>query len=281
MQYKCEVMFTAFFIKNNKESFLRNFSRIVMRLTQLLFSRVGKWSIQYSNLPERYIKRSMEQVYWKNPKGPQYRPNAEVKRKKYHFSTHRPWTAQFREENAPGRHHPKIFLEPIKEWSIFRGDRVEILVGKDKGKQGIVKQIFEERNWVTVEGLNCQLKCVGKTKNFPGVYMQEEQPLLVTSEIALVDPSDLTATTIEWRYTEEGKKVRVSTKTGRIIPVPASMEETIDYKSKSAYKEQPKDTSADDVAEVTFDPKLRTFEMDIMEENGIKEDRIPAKSYWY
>lgn len=252
-----------------------------MRLTHLLLSRVGKWSKQFSNLPDRYVKRAMEQVHWKNPKAIQYRPNVEVKRKKFYFSTQRPWTAQFRQENAPGVHHPKIFLEPIKEWSFFRGDRVEILVGKDKGKQGIVKQIFEERNWVTVDGLNCELKPMGKTKNFPGVYVQEEQPLLVTREIALVDPSDLTATPIEWRYTEEGKKVRVSTRTGRIIPIPASMEETIDYKAKASYKEQPKDTKADDVAEVTFEPKLKTFEMEIMEDMGIKEERVPPKSYWY
>lgn len=154
-------------------------------------------------------------------------------------------------------------------------------MGKDKGKQGIVKQIFEERNWVTVEGLNCKMKVVGKTKDFPGIYMLEEQPLLVTTDIALVDPSDLTATPFEWRYTEEGKKVRVSTRTGRIIPLPATMEETIDYKTKATYKEQPKNTKADDVLEITFEPMLKTFEMDIADKMGIKDDRVPAKSYWY
>lgn len=41
-----------------------------------------------------------------------------------------------------------------------RGDRVEILVGRDKGKQGIVSQIYQERNWVIVEGLNTHLRCV-------------------------------------------------------------------------------------------------------------------------
>lgn len=258
----------------------KNF-RITMRLTPVLFARVGKYSTQYSNLPERYIKRTMEQVYWKNPKAIQYRANVEVKRKKFHFTTHRPWTAAFREENAPGKMHAKVFVEPIKEWSVFRGDRVEILVGKDKGKQGIVKQIFQERNWVTVEGMNCKLKCVGKTKDFPGLYIQDEQPLLVTTELALVDPSDLTATTIEWRYTDAGERVRVSTRTGRIIPMPAVMEETIDYKTKSTYKEQPKDTAGSDVGEITFEPRLCTFEMDIMEKMGIKEDRVPPKSYWY
>ncbi|CAH0552134.1 unnamed protein product [Brassicogethes aeneus] len=252
-----------------------------MRLTNLLFSRVGKYSKDYSNLPDSYIKRAMEQVYWKNPKGPQYRPNAVVQRKKFHFDTERPWSAQFRQENSPNRHHKKIFVEPIKEWSFFRGDRVEVLVGKDKGKQGIVKQIIQERNWVLVEGLNCELKKLGDDKEFAGVYVQSEKPLLVTSEVSLVDPSDFATTGFEWRFTESGERVRVSTRTGRIIPTPPSAEETIDYKTKSTYKEQPKDTVADDVTEVTFEPRLATFEMDLMDKMGIKEDRVPPKSFWY
>jgi len=65
------------------------------------------------------------------------------------------------------------------------------LVGQDKGKQGIVNQIIQERNWVIVEGLNCELKLNGKSKDFPGIYIKSEQPLLVTNEVALVDPSDL------------------------------------------------------------------------------------------
>lgn len=100
-----------------------------MRITNILFSKVAKWSKQYSNLPDRYIKRAMEQVYWRNPKGVQYKPNAVIKRKKFIFTTHRPWTAEFRQENAPGKLAAKVFVEPIKDWSFFRGDRVEILVG--------------------------------------------------------------------------------------------------------------------------------------------------------
>ncbi|XP_017769604.1 PREDICTED: probable 39S ribosomal protein L24, mitochondrial [Nicrophorus vespilloides] len=252
-----------------------------MRLTQLLCSSVGKWSKQFSNLPDRYIERTMNQVYWKNPKGSQYKPNTEVKRKKFRFSVHRPWTAQFRQQNSPGKLYKKVFVEPIKDWSFFRGDRVEVLVGPDKGKQGYVKQIIEERNWVFVEGLNCTLKDMGGDKKYPGIYVKMEQPLLVTTQVSLVDPSDLQATAFEWRFTEEGDKVRVSTRTGRIIPLPASIEETIDYKSKATYKEQPKDTLADDVSEVTFQPALKTFQMDIMESMDIKDERVPLKTYWY
>ncbi|KAL1513496.1 hypothetical protein ABEB36_002900 [Hypothenemus hampei] len=254
-----------------------------MRISLSQFARIGKWSKQYANLPERYIERAMNQVYWKNPKGPQYKPNAVIQRKKFYFGVHRPWTMEFKDENQPGRYHPKVFVEPVKDWSYFRGDRVEVLVGKDKGKQGIVKSVIEERNWVIVEGLNCKLKNLGKNerRNFEGVYVQQEQPLLVTNEVALVDPSDLQATPFEWRFTEQGDKVRVSLRTGRIIPIPKSVEETIDYKSKSTYKEQSKDTTADVASEITFEPKLCTFEMDIMDEMGIKEDRLPPKTYWY
>lgn len=35
------------------------------------------------------------------------------------------------------------------------------------------------------------------------------------------------------------------------------------------------------VSEITFQPKLATFEMDIMEEMGIKEERTPKRTYWY
>lgn len=38
---------------------------------------------------------------------------------------------------------------------IFCVCQVEILVGKDKGKQGLVNCIIKERNWVYVHGLNC------------------------------------------------------------------------------------------------------------------------------
>lgn len=68
---------------------------------------------------------------------------------------------------------------------------MEVLIGQDKGKQGIICQVFQERNWVIVEGLNCKLKLMGKSKDFSGIYIKSEQPLLVTNEVSLVDPSDL------------------------------------------------------------------------------------------
>jgi len=252
-----------------------------MRIINQIFSKVGDLTKQFSNLPESYIKRSMEQVYWRNPRGkPNYQPRT-IERKKFRFTTNRPWTGQFRQQNLPGTIRKKVFLEPIEEWSYYRGDRVEVLVGRDKGKQGIVKQVIQERNWVIVEGLNCHFRRAGQDKDYPGVLIKSEAPLLVTNQIALVDPSDLQATPFDWRYTEEGEKVRVSLRTGRIIPLPKSMEETVDYKSKKAYVEREKDTTAAVASEITFEPTLQTFEMEVMKAMGIEEDRIPGKTFWY
>lgn len=76
---------------------------------------------------------------------------------------------------------------------------MEILVGKDQGKQGIVTQVIQERNWVIVEGLNTHLRVVGAEKDFPGVLIQSESPLLVTNQVKLVDPLDLQSADVEWR----------------------------------------------------------------------------------
>lgn len=128
----------------------------------------------------------------------------------------------------------------------------------------------------------------------------------ITKDIRLVDPSDLLGCEWEWRYTEEGEMVRVSTRTGRLIPIPEANNHTHDYRAASAYVERPKDTPGNEyllmsvflrtlvcsnllllvsigteIGKVTFKPKLCTFEMDIMDEMGIKEDRIAKPTYWY
>lgn len=224
---------------------------------------------------------SLFQVYWKTPSGkPQYLPRT-VERKRYRFTSNRPWTGQFRQQNMPGMIRKKVFIEPIENWTFFRGDRVEVLVGPDKGKQGIVRQVIQERNWIFVEGLNCHYRRVGAEADYPGVIIKSEAPLLVTNQVQLVDPSDLLSTPVEWRFTESGDKVRVAVRTGRIIPIPKTNDETMDYKTKGTYIEKEKDTPANVVTAITFKPSLRTFEMEIMDEMGIVEDRTEKKIYWY
>ncbi|XP_054716689.1 probable 39S ribosomal protein L24, mitochondrial [Uloborus diversus] len=250
-----------------------------MKLTRVLFY-ASKLPINYSNFPQRYIDRSMEQIEFKTEKAPQFQDKV-IKREVFTYGMHRPWTKEFYEENYPGKRVRRDVVEPIKDWLIYRGDKVEILKGKDKGKQGLVNYIVTERNWVTVEGLNCEYKYIGGYQGMPKSMVKEELPLLVTSEVALLDPVDNKPTKVVWRYTDEGEEVRVSVRSGRIIPLPRAAFETYDYKDKRYYPEQPKDTPAKDVEKITFKPKLMTFGQEIMENMGIKEDRVPRKTYWY
>jgi large subunit ribosomal protein L24 len=42
--------------------------------------------------------------------------------------------------------------------NIKKGDKIKIIAGKDKGKEGKVLQVFPERKRVSVEGLNLAIK---------------------------------------------------------------------------------------------------------------------------
>ncbi|XP_029646497.1 probable 39S ribosomal protein L24, mitochondrial isoform X5 [Octopus sinensis] len=203
------------------------------------------------------------------------------------YGEDRPWTDAAKHmnltKNAKATKLRSTLVEPIKDWLIFRGDRVEILTGKDKGKQGIVTQIIKERNWCYVEGLNYKYEELYKTAKNPGSIIRREQPLLVTTEVSLVDPSDQKPTKVLWRYTEEGDQVRVSERTGRIIPLSriARNEDPEDGVVKVDYKETAKDCTKDVVTKITFQPKLMTFEEDLMQQYGIKDDRKRAPTYRY
>ncbi|XP_064618873.1 large ribosomal subunit protein uL24m-like [Lineus longissimus] len=229
---------------------------------------------------QRYLDREMQRT---RREFKPIRGWVNTREKPWHHTEARPWTEEAKQINAPGQYHEKVLVEPIKEWILFKGDRVEVLVGRDKGKQGIINSIIKERNWCYVEGLNCKYSSSGSfVKGTAPRLMKMEKPLLVTTEVGLVDPSDSKPTEVEWRYSEQGEQVRVSKRTGRIIPLPREAYELEDFVLPSDYKENAeKDTKPDEVIKVTFEPKLKTFEQEIMEEMGIKEDRKPAKTYWY
>ena len=62
----------------------------------------------------------------------------------------RPWTEKYWSDNPISRISKNAqgvvpVVEPIKEedWMWFRGDRVEILTGPDKGKQGYINMIVQ------------------------------------------------------------------------------------------------------------------------------------------
>ncbi len=98
---------------------------------------------------------------------------------------------------------------------IKKDDTVIVLTGKDKGKTGKVIKAMPKRGKVLVEGINMQTKHQKQTPKAPAEIKHQEGPLDV-SNVMYYDTKAKTATKIGYKF-ENGKKVRVAKKTGRVI----------------------------------------------------------------
>ena len=96
------------------------------------------------------------------------------------------------------------------------GDKVQVIAGKDKGKQGEVLQVLVKENRVIVEGVNVVTKHVKPSQQDPeGGIVTREAPIHV-SNVALVDPKTNKPTRVGYKV-ENGKKVRVAKKSSTVI----------------------------------------------------------------
>jgi large subunit ribosomal protein L24 len=98
---------------------------------------------------------------------------------------------------------------------IKKGDRVVVLTGKDKGRQGAVSKVFPKESRVLVSGLNMVQRHTRPSQGDPqGGIKNKEAPLHV-SNVALVD-SKGKATRVGFRM-DGDKKVRFAKTTGEVI----------------------------------------------------------------
>lgn len=99
---------------------------------------------------------------------------------------------------------------------IKKNDRVKVIAGKDKGKEGTVEKVFPSKERVIVKGVNIVKKHQKPTNANPnGGIVEVEAPIHV-SNVMLIDPSNNEPTRVGFKI-EDGKKVRVSKKTGKTL----------------------------------------------------------------
>lgn len=102
---------------------------------------------------------------------------------------------------------------------IRKGDKVLVISGPDKGVEGTVIEAYPARDKVLVEGVNRIKKHVANSANERGAssggIVTQEAPIHV-SNVMLVD-EDGTPTRVGYRFDDEGKKVRISRRTGKDI----------------------------------------------------------------
>ncbi|MBM7544333.1 50S ribosomal protein L24 [Periweissella beninensis] len=96
------------------------------------------------------------------------------------------------------------------------GDKVRIIAGKDKGKEGVIVKINADANRVVVEGINIVKKHQKPSNAYPqGGIIDVEAPIHV-SNVMLLDPSTNEPTRVGFKE-EDGKKVRFAKKSGNVL----------------------------------------------------------------
>jgi len=96
---------------------------------------------------------------------------------------------------------------------IKKGDKVVVISGRDKGKEGTVQVVYPELNRVVVEGINVRKKHKKPTQKTPEGSIQEIYAPIDASNVMIVDPKTKKPTRVSVKVVK-GKKVRVTKKSG-------------------------------------------------------------------
>jgi large subunit ribosomal protein L24 len=90
---------------------------------------------------------------------------------------------------------------------IKTGDKVKIITGKDRGKEGAVIQVFPEIERVVVEGINMMTRHLRKRANQPGQKIKFASPIHI-SNIKLISPKSGKTGRVGYKKIETDGKTR-------------------------------------------------------------------------
>ena len=95
-----------------------------------------------------------------------------------------------------------------------KGDKVVMLTGKDKGKEGTISSINPKANKAVVDGLNIAIRATRQTQESQGGRIPKAMPVDL-SNLALLDANGK-ATRVGFKM-DGDKKVRFAKTTGDVI----------------------------------------------------------------
>jgi len=99
---------------------------------------------------------------------------------------------------------------------IQKGDKVEIIIGKDKGRSGEVLRVFAKSGEIVVKGLNLFKKHLKPTQGQKGGIIEKERPLKV-SKTMLICPNCQKKVRVGYSIDKNGDKSRICRKCKSII----------------------------------------------------------------
>ena len=98
-----------------------------------------------------------------------------------------------------------------------KGDRVVVMAGRDKGKQGEILVMMPTENRAIVRGVNVVRRHQRQTAQQDGGIISKEAPINL-SNLAHEDPNDGKPTRVGFKFLEDGKKVRFAKRSGETLP---------------------------------------------------------------
>jgi len=115
----------------------------------------------------------------------------------------------------------KVGSSKVYKIRLKKGDLVQVLSGKYKGKQGNVVATHPSENKVTVQGVNIVKKHQKPDRAHPqGGIIEITKPIWV-SKVAVVDPTTKKPTRIGYKLNKDGSKTRVYKASGKDIKIEA------------------------------------------------------------
>ena len=101
---------------------------------------------------------------------------------------------------------------------VRKNDMVVVRAGKDRGKRGRVLRVLTDKNRVVVEGVNMIKRHTrpNPQKNIKGGIVEREAPIHA-SNVMLLDPDSNEATRLGIRTLPDGRRVRISRKSGTVV----------------------------------------------------------------
>ncbi|NJL85648.1 MAG: 50S ribosomal protein L24 [Leptolyngbyaceae cyanobacterium SM1_1_3] len=100
---------------------------------------------------------------------------------------------------------------------VRKGDTIQVISGRDKGKIGEIISILPKQSQVVVEGVNLRTKHVKpRQEGESGQIVTSEFPIH-SSNVMLYSKKEKVTSRVCYTFTEAGRKVRMLKKTGEVI----------------------------------------------------------------
>ena len=98
-----------------------------------------------------------------------------------------------------------------------KGDQVRVMAGKHRGAEGEVLRVNHETGRVLIKNVNVIKKAQKPTQENPRGGFKEQEAPIHASSVSVLDPKTNQPTRIGSKVLPDGRKVRVSVKSGTVL----------------------------------------------------------------